>query len=457
MGLNILARIAGDNSHLKRTLNETRNLAAETGRAFVHELGSKMQAVFGMAALEQGIHRTIEWGSHIHDTAKQIGITSEELQQLEYAAQLSGAEMSDLIKAFRGMSKARMEALAGGEKGEKTKSIFKLFGIDENELRSGKPFQIFTEALTNAKNMDLGGSEMALFDKIFGKTGDKLIPAAKEGLGELISEFKRLGLVVDDHVIKALDNLDDRLKKLQIGMRSFLAKSLSGFETTGEAIAEAWSRSRLDPNDPKFRKFGLESIKQAGADIIAQKHEESKADKKAKDESDKRAAEREAENASIDQRNKEREDQAKAHQARMDRVNKTEGEAAKLEAQKNEKTLTPQQRKAELLQKQASLQKEIAALATQSDDILNQPEVMEYMAGLRKDKAQTDLDLLGIKSDKLKSDSDSLTSVGNFLGERGDTSQARTIDELQQMKQQLVEINNKIKEGSALSTGEPPI
>src|SRR5690349_10661007 len=140
MGFEILGRLGLDSSSFTAELNR----ASARAKTFEQQLGSSMgstagaiksqlAAAFSVGFMVNAGKQAVEYGSKIADMSKKLDVSTDALQEFEFAANLSGASLEDIGAAFRGLAKAR-EAALGGDTGKL--AAFSNFGFDKAALQA---------------------------------------------------------------------------------------------------------------------------------------------------------------------------------------------------------------------------------------------------------------------------------------------------------------------------------
>lgn len=178
-------------------------------------------------------------------TARAVGVTVGELQELNFAAQLSGASNADVTKSLGQLAKAGREA----SKGTKTfKEAFDDLGIvttdNQGKLKSTRA--LLGDVADSFKKMKDGSEKTAISMKLFGRTGAKLIPflsEGREGLNKMAIEARRLGIVIGPQGAKKAEKFNDemlRAKSALLGLRNTIALKLIPALTSGLTRFVAW-------------------------------------------------------------------------------------------------------------------------------------------------------------------------------------------------------------------------
>lgn len=173
--------------------------------------GQIMTAVLAAAATAFTVKmkNIIQSADEIGKMAQSLGMTSEELSKLKYAAELSGVSVEELRSAFARLNKNAFENI----------SAFKTLGISlkdsDGVMRSN--YAILGDLAERFKNMPDGIGKATAAQMLFGKTGANLIPllnSGRDGLKAFGDEAERLGIVVDTKTAKSAELFNDNMQRL---------------------------------------------------------------------------------------------------------------------------------------------------------------------------------------------------------------------------------------------------
>lgn len=204
-------------------------LAAEAVKTAAQKL-----VQWGVAAAEALVDiakEAVETAAHLDDTAQSVGVATDALQELAYAAGQSGVEASELEGSVRLLSRTMSAAAQGGE--EQGKAFAKL-GIKVKDT-SGKirPAEaVINDLADKLQKMPDGAEKTALAMQFFGKTGAKMVPLlneGSEGIERMRQEARDLGLVLDESLIKQgaeIDDLATSLKAMWKGIKTQVGAAL---------------------------------------------------------------------------------------------------------------------------------------------------------------------------------------------------------------------------------------
>lgn len=194
-------------TQLEKGLNQVMSVAKAVGIAII----GAGAAVFGLAK------STADYGDKIQDTAMAVGITTEELQTMGHAAQLSGASLEEVGDSMRFLARSLLAAQEGtGAQAD----AFKQLGVRAVDSR-GKirnSTEVFNELSDVFAKMPAGAEKTALSMEIFGRAGSKMIPllnAGSKGISAMRQEAIDLGIVLDDTALQAGSDFNDAFDRMK--------------------------------------------------------------------------------------------------------------------------------------------------------------------------------------------------------------------------------------------------
>ena len=153
--------------------------------------------------------------------ASQIGLTTDKLQELGYAAKITANVTSDeLMGSLEGITKTMYESR--NITSDAARTMEKLH-VSVDTLRSGKVSDILEAVATEFQHMPDGIYKTALANEAFGSSGAKMIPflnKGKEGIQSLGLEAHKMGVVLNEGFLKQGDEYDKRLSKMWFVIKS---------------------------------------------------------------------------------------------------------------------------------------------------------------------------------------------------------------------------------------------
>lgn len=180
-------------------------------------------AVIATAAIVGVTVATAISGDEFAKNAKQLGLNVEELQELTFAADRSGASLSDLRVGIRRIAVTARDAAAGSKIAE---DAFAALGVTvtdtEGNLKSTA--DLFEEVAGGLALMENETEKMALANDIFGRSGAKLLPLLNEGaagIAELRKQAREYGFVMSEEAAAASEEFVDSITNAQAVLRGF--------------------------------------------------------------------------------------------------------------------------------------------------------------------------------------------------------------------------------------------
>ena len=184
---NIAVQITGNTVGLNKSLQKAqtrmdkfRNRAALGFRAVrtaalgLAVAGGAALVAFGVTAVKS----FLETGDELDKMSKRLGISVESLSELKFAAEQSGATLSDIEKAVKKMANSVFDANNGIKA---SADAFQALGLNAQMLQDLSPEEQFlavAEALAKVEN---ASTRAALAQDIFGRAGTTLLPLVAEG------------------------------------------------------------------------------------------------------------------------------------------------------------------------------------------------------------------------------------------------------------------------------------
>jgi len=180
--------------------------------------GAFAAAAGGLIALAKNVANT---GDDARKTAQALGLTTEALQELEFASQIAGLSQGELRASIRRLAKSANDASSGLIT---YKRVYDSLGISitntEGKLKDTDI--ILSEIADKFAEMEDGTKKTAYATDLFGRSGAKLIPllnAGAKGVAALRKEAIDLGYVLSDQDAQAAEEFNDSIVRLMAIIR----------------------------------------------------------------------------------------------------------------------------------------------------------------------------------------------------------------------------------------------
>lgn len=215
---------------------------------------------------------TAELGDEINRTSEKLGVGTDALQELYFAAEQVSVSQEDLGTSFRVLGK-QASAAAEGSKG--ALDSFKDLGITLEDLKNGDGSLKTTDQLLRLVADGMGSvsdptKKAAIASELLGRSGANLIPMLKDGsagLDEMAASAHELGYVLNAETLKAAGEMDDASDYLNAalkGLKNTLGAELLPTFTEGVKVLGRLAKAAV-PIVKIFAKILLDAFKLMGS------------------------------------------------------------------------------------------------------------------------------------------------------------------------------------------------
>ena len=201
--------------------------AGMTGLASVAKsLAVTLASVFSVSL----VRNALDYGDAIQKASLKLGLSTDAFQELRYAAELSGIEMSAFSQGIQRFTRRSAEAAQGT--GELAK-VFKQLGIDTRDaggnLKTSEALLgEYADAIQNAAG---SGEQLRLAFKAFDSEGAGLVNLLRDG-SEGLEAFRQAardaGVILSKDLVDQSAALNDKITKLAGNLRVLLYPALIG-------------------------------------------------------------------------------------------------------------------------------------------------------------------------------------------------------------------------------------
>ena len=203
----VKVRITADDSGLERGISRAENKLSSFAKFGIRA------AATALAALPTGFvlasRAAINFADEMAKTSQRIGLTTEALSKLQYAAKLSDVSLSDLRVGLSQLARNM----------DMNSDAFERLGVtirnQDGSLRDTEA--VFTDLVQRFSMMQDGAQKTALAMEIFGRSGANMIPllnAGAAGLKAMTDQADQFGLTVSTKAGKQAEQFNDNLTRL---------------------------------------------------------------------------------------------------------------------------------------------------------------------------------------------------------------------------------------------------
>jgi len=230
---------------MNQALSATRTLLAQLG------------AAVSVGLLVGFVKSAAEAGDELGRVAQGAGATVENFSALSLAARTADVPVQALQQGLAAVNQ-RLQQLRDGDAG--ARKVFRDLGISLRDF-SGKDSVEQLEAVARAlAGVEDPGKRAGLAIEFFGKRlGPRLAPLltqlSEQGLGKLIQQAERLGVLFDSETIAAADNLTDSFALLHLQVQGVTLQLVKGLQPAVTGTMEILS-AELSSNVRAWEEWG---------------------------------------------------------------------------------------------------------------------------------------------------------------------------------------------------------
>ena len=199
-------------------ISDASGKVAQATRGLSTAAGGALAGIAGIAI------KSAAAADDLNTLAKQTGISTAELQKMQYASDLVDVSVDTITGAMTKMKKNMASTSAD------TQAAFQRIGVsvtDANgQLRSST--DVFYEVLQGLSKISNETERDVVAMQLFGKSADELAGIVDDGgaaLKSLGEEAEQLGLILDQETLDSLNNVNDQVDKLKAKANGEIAKS----------------------------------------------------------------------------------------------------------------------------------------------------------------------------------------------------------------------------------------
>lgn len=159
--------------------------------------------------------RALDFSSEIVDTARNLGLTTDALQEMRFAATQSGVSVEALDRALGFMN----TNLSRAQSSRTASEPFRRLGIDVKELirTTDTADERFVKIARSIGALSSVADQTNIARKIFGRGGLEIVKITTDGIDAfqaLRAEAHELGIVIDEEMLKSAEKAGDKFEAL---------------------------------------------------------------------------------------------------------------------------------------------------------------------------------------------------------------------------------------------------
>lgn len=234
----------------KKVVKKAETLGQKAGKAFNRKFTQSIKNGFNFAAgyfaFEQitgHISNTVSEMAELSRVSGFLGISTEALSELRYAAQMSGVSVDTLDDSLKELQIRAVDAKSGtGEAAE----AFKVLGLSVNDSNGliKEPLKLLDEVADKLKTLKTQSDRIQVMDALLGDSGVfmlKMLDQGSHGLKQLRAEAKNAGHSLDEHAARSAQEMSESLTTLKLGLGGVIRPLVSALLPAIKGLASAAS------------------------------------------------------------------------------------------------------------------------------------------------------------------------------------------------------------------------
>lgn len=174
------------------------------------------------SAMVDATMQTSQLADELDTLSKTTGLSTDTLQELNYAAELLDVDTSTVTGSITKLTKTMNSAADGSESTQKKFEDLGVSYLDSSgQMRDAE--DVFWDAIEALGQISSETERDAASMEIFGRSAKELNPlilAGKDAFDELAAEAHNVGYVMDSETIDAFGDLDDNMQRLSNGAQA---------------------------------------------------------------------------------------------------------------------------------------------------------------------------------------------------------------------------------------------
>lgn len=219
-------------------------------------------AMMGVAAagIFYGLKRTADQVDALGDTARMLGMTTEQLSKMGYAAQLNGSSQEEMNDALRFLSRNMVAAVNGSKE---ARDWFARVGVPLERLKKLDAPAVF-EAIAD-KFFQVGDEgqnaerKIAVMQALLGRSGSQLkqvLDLGSAGLRKFYQEAERVGAVIDTETADAMQDFNDNFDRMKFSLFGLVSLITRAALPAFNMLVEQVTKLSVANRDQLARSFG---------------------------------------------------------------------------------------------------------------------------------------------------------------------------------------------------------
>lgn len=272
-GFTLKGKIQLDGSQWQAGLAQAKNQADRWSTEVAGMIKGRLAAAFAVGAIVRQATASLDQAGRIRDKSNALGISTDLYQQLEFAAEQSGASIENMAAAIQRLGGAQLNARQGSKA---ILEVFKEMGVSAKEMNEAAPADLFFKLAEVFKTNPNDPRGIGFARTLLGRSGAELLPAFRAGLGSSAQLAKDAGVIIPEDEVMRLAAASDTKTTAEFKGRAVSAgvtASAVEHATSPFGVFRNFGAMLADVNSAvkEFREYRREALKeQRGAREAAQ-------------------------------------------------------------------------------------------------------------------------------------------------------------------------------------------
>lgn len=181
-------------------------------------------AAFTVERIAHFAWNLVETAGGLGELAQQLGVTTDFLQAMQYAAAQSGVSSEQLQTSFIRLNDAIGQAVGHSDEAIKKFQDLGIFVLDASgNARTAEA--VFEDLAERIRRTESPARQLAIANEFLGRTGARLLPLmlqGAEGIRRAREEAERAGVLITPEMIENADKLADSIAALKIQIQALI-------------------------------------------------------------------------------------------------------------------------------------------------------------------------------------------------------------------------------------------
>lgn len=190
MGLDLHAKVTLDAVDFEKGMHRM-------GEAVTDGIKNFALGAIGIGTVEQAISKTIDSAAELVNSAKNLSMTTDQLQLMRKAAEENGKSFESMTNAVEKFNAVRENILNGGKGAEGQMAAMQRLGVTPDALKNQTAATNMMGPIATTAQKSNAADIANDLKKVFGKGGDELFGTLRTNFDELGATMKRTGQLMD--------------------------------------------------------------------------------------------------------------------------------------------------------------------------------------------------------------------------------------------------------------------